>query len=258
MFSASRDLSATRTLDIDILLGEVEIVPSPDEQLKFEVYFYNPNHYSRYHVGADFSGDCLKLFLKRQSLFFDFFSLTKIFTRISVPTNYHGRLKFNGVSGSLYMQGISVQEIFANMVSGNAVYTNCESEIFSVESVSGNQTLNEIKSNRFSVNVKSGSVQAENLSLSSTEAHLSNVSIDSISGKINVQLLDSYDAVTINAISGNITLVVPCDWQYNLNSNTVSGKVTTTVINTLPSIHPNQKVNELKIKTISGNIQIRH
>lgn len=127
-------------------------------------------------------------------------------------------LELNSVSGTFFLTDISLSgDAGLNTVSGAVVAQGLEAKGLGINSTSGNFTLTGIQAQRVDCDTISG---ATSFAGSATEGFYAN----SVSGLIHVSLAACPQELSMDSVSGNLTVELPASASFSAGHDTLSGE----------------------------------
>ncbi|MGB4588463.1 MAG: DUF4097 family beta strand repeat-containing protein [Clostridiaceae bacterium] len=257
--SEDREFSLGNKKDIVIetSIGELIITENDGDVITMSVDGDIPTKYEKNYLKVTDTDEELKLFvLDELSNVGDFglhnYNLT---VKISIPKKFAGNLDISTVSGENSVTGLELSSLDVSSISGDITlqdgkygelkFYNVSGNVFAYseagkaqgESVSGNLTLSSVNEG---INLKtvSGNIKA------TVAALKGKATADSISGEIEIELLDSIEtSYKLNTVSGKLTV------DDGGNVQTGEKSITKTVSGTDRLIDAS---------TVSGNIKIKY
>ncbi|MEG2428819.1 MAG: DUF4097 family beta strand repeat-containing protein [Oscillospiraceae bacterium] len=255
-FSGKQTIEETNFIDIVATVGRIELIPYEKKEVLYEVYLENPVALAKFNVSIDKLRNKIEIVLKHRNIIFSPF-LNKALIKIYIPKIYKNGIVINAVSASVFGEGISVRHIDASCVSGSISLVDCSTETTFLSCVSGGIYVANSKANIFMAKNKSGSIKVKNIAFANQNVSETSIIAETISGKLELGLLDCYSKIDAKTTSGKITADFPKNYVYQQEFSTVSGKIknnydTTKHIGKVCS----NAINRVKMSVISGDINL--
>ena len=162
------------------------------------------------------------------------------------------KLECDSASATLQIEDLTVTELSVDTASGNVTLKNCRAEMMDVDAASAdfhaeNCTLGEV-----SVDSASGSA--------TLSGSICTVDMDTVSGRLSVETSVTPREVSMEAVSGSCTLVLPKDAGFTLKQDGVSSKVNVegfTVSMQDKTYICGDGAAEISFEGVSGDVTIR-
>lgn len=272
----SDDFKNPEWLEVKGVVENVNVFIGEEDHLKAILYGQIPEHYDnvpelrlknrskKYFLEVYYKKE--KIDLQKGSLQLD----------IYIPEDYQGWFSIDTYSGSVHLAAGKNSDIYINSVSGDIIAEKMESNNFVVQSVSGDVTLTNIicfgilDARSTSGNVTMQKIDTKNMQSASVSGNLTfvgnagGVTVETVSGPVDIQLESLKGDILLTGVSGEITLLMNASAAFDLNTDTTTGditvqgydiKVTRESQGTLQG-----KINgggfDVKIRTTSGSIFI--
>lgn len=136
---------------------------------------------------------------------------------ILLPRDMAQVLEISLVSAKLSMEGIRMEEVEVDTVSGDIRLTDCTLDRLHVDGVSGN-----LYAENTNLRILDMDGTSSNCNL---KGQVEEVSIDTVSGNLNLDLENHPVMVEMSAVSGNCDLTIPADTQFRLECDGIKDKV---------------------------------
>lgn len=256
VYSATKPIEGITSINLDIVIGEIEVIPYDKPDLCVEYYFAKPQHFSRYRVGVMQNINSIDIELKKGNLFFDLFAFTSICVVVYLPKAYENRLHIVGTTANLVAKGIRVSELKTNMVTGTTDFEYVEADSMSLSCVTGSMNLKEITTNGLFINGQTGTINVQEVHLRHPQAYNTIIDVTNISGKVDMSVRDCYDKIRVNVTTGSVALRVPSDYHFSSSFKSVSGKVKTHTGYSLVAGVNNGRQNEVSVTAVTGSVNI--
>ncbi len=146
-------------------------------------------------------------------------------------------MDLTSTSGDLTIKGLKARSLTLESTSGNKKFSDVSIEDnININSTSGDTTLKDINCNELRIDSTSGVINTDGtqLNLISVESKSGDVNIDDLegsaqleatSGNIKVSVKEAKDEIYIKASSGNISLKMPSNTGFTLDSKVSSGNI---------------------------------
>jgi DUF4097 and DUF4098 domain-containing protein YvlB len=207
------DIESARSLKVGLIGGQIDIVAHDEPGVRVEVHSVSGKDLK---VSVD--GDTVEI--DHPQLGWDnWFDVFKSWTGkaradVSVMVPRDIRVKLGVVSASALLSGVN-EDASLSTVSGDLV----------IDSVSGDLSLNSV-SGEITVRNHYGKISAHSVSGDITAAGtLHRFSSDSVSGSVMLDTADIPDEITVNTVSGAVTVRLEADVPASYALNTVGGKL---------------------------------
>lgn len=172
---------------------------------------------------------------------------------IYMPSVYKESVDFKAVSGDLKINDLEVKEIECNTTSGDIQIENTVTNNMEVETTSGTTRLIEVDVDELDSKQVSGDLELEGT--------CNKIHSNSVSGNVEIQLNKSPMEVKVEAVSGDIDLTLSEIQGFELEFDSVSGKLESDFELSMKSkknyIYSNGG-RVFDIKTVSGNLEINN
>jgi lia operon protein LiaG len=209
----SYDLREIKDLDISVSSAEIRITVVNSDKLR--VHLHGSSSGQKPFLDDKESGNSLIIEVKRKSNFG--FSSSNLILDIEIPKGYDSNLKLNCSSGDISIPDIELQNLQVDMSSGDLYINSLTVKNFTFDSSSGRLTAEKIESDKSDLNLSSGSVRINKFS--------GDLEVTMSSGDLQVEYLEFDNRVSIDSSSGNISITLPADANFELDSETSSGKI---------------------------------
>ena len=169
-------------------------------------------------------------------------SRRQLHVMLYLPTTWKGAAEASTVSGDLTAVGLDGADLVLSTISGDMTVMHAWGISVKLQTVSGD--------------VEADTLSCEQLSLKSISGNLTvrrcdfnECSIHSTSGDCQVEAVETFDRLTANSTSGNVSVALPFD-AADASLHTVSGRMRVTGVN----LADGQPV--IAMKTVSGNLYL--
>lgn len=192
--SGSVNASEIDEIEIEWVSGSVSICSNQTNQISFSENEVKED----YKMVWEKSGNKLTIkFCNTQKWNFGITSNVSKNLTVTLPATWSGKeVVISSVSADINVSGLNADKIKLENVSGVCDFQNCSSEKVTLNTVSGNLRY-------------SGTLQA--------------LSCDSVSAECRAELNNCPDEIDMEAVSGNLTLVLPEDCGFTAKLDTASG-----------------------------------
>lgn len=162
------------------------------------------------------------------------------------------KLKCDSTSATLQIENLTVTELDFDTASGDVTLKNCHVEKLDVDAASANLNAESCTLGEVSVDSASGSA--------TLSGSICTVDMDTVSGRLSVETSVTPREVSMEAVSGSCTLVLPKDAGFTLKQDGVSSKVNVegfTVSMQDKTYICGDGATEISFEGISGDVTIR-
>lgn len=193
-----------------------------------------------------------------------------------IPEDYQGWFSIDTYSGSVQLAAGKNSDITVNSVSGDITAEKMECNNFVAQSVSGDVVLTDIicfgilDARSTSGNVSMQKIDTKNMQSASVSGNLSfvgnagQVTVETVSGPVDIRLESLKDDVVLTGVSGDISLLINASAAFDLNADTTTGNITLQGFDIKAGKESpgtlQGKINgggyDVKIRTTSGSITI--
>jgi lia operon protein LiaG len=209
----SYDLDDIKNLDISVSSAEIRINVVNSNKLK--VHLHGSTNGQKPFLDDKKSGSSLKIEVKRKSNFG--FSRSNLILDIDLPKKYEHTLTMDSSSGDISISDLELEELKIDMSSGDLIIDELKVGKFIFDSSSGELTAKRLESSESRLDLSSGSVTIDKFA-GNLDAKLS-------SGDIEISYSNFNDNITVDSSSGDISITLPSDANFELDSETSSGKI---------------------------------
>ena len=163
---------------------------------------------------------------------------------IRIPAAWRGAVDASTISGKLSMCGVSGTDLLLETISGPLCSELLTGIQVKLTSTSGNIQASMLKGDKLSLTTVSGDVQADGCRFDSYRCN-------SVSGDVTIEALDSFDRISIKAVSGDVQLTIPYD-RADAALRSVSGRVRTNYVSLVDN------APRISASTVSGDLTISY
>lgn len=207
------DIERARSLKVGLIGGQIDIVAHDEPGVRVEVHSVSGKD-----LKVSIDGDTVEIDHPQLSwdnwidVFTSWTGRARADVSVMVPRDI--RVKLGVVSASALLSGVN-EDASLSTVSGDLV----------IDSVSGDLSLNSV-SGEITVRNHYGKINAHSVSGDITAAGtLHRFSSDSVSGAVMLDTTDIPDEITVNTVSGAVTVRLGADVPASYALNTVGGKL---------------------------------
>ena len=231
-------------LQIEIRGENVTVKTSDSEEIRAVLHGSVESHGSNFvKLLADKTGQTIRIETRHPLRFFSLGERENLYLDIYIPENYEHEMVLNDAIGDAKIKDLKLKSFDFTTVSGDLSGDNISAEM-RLNSVSGDLNLGKSKGN---------------------------VSAKTISGKINIEYVSFENFVTAETVSGDVTLKLPEESCFDLNLETVSGKLNTDFSLQVNGAFKNSKeqiigfycnrknataAGKINVETVSGNLDL--
>ncbi|MEO8261151.1 MAG: DUF4097 family beta strand repeat-containing protein [Pseudolysinimonas sp.] len=207
------DIESARFLKVGLIGGQIDIVAHDEPGVRVEIHSVTGKD-----LKVSIDGDTVEIDHPQLSwdnwidVFKSWTGRARADVSVMVPRDI--RVKLGVVSASALLSGVN-EDASLSTVSGDLV----------IDSVSGDLSLNSV-SGEITVRNHYGKISAHSVSGDITAAGtLHRFSSDSVSGSVMLDTVDIPDEITVNTVSGAVTVRLEADVPASYTLNTVGGKL---------------------------------
>lgn len=232
-------IEGIKSINVRTISSEINVYRSEGE--KIEIYFSGDISTNLKENAprliTEISGSDLDIYIEHpRAITIGIVNFMDLRLDVLVPKDYLGDLVLTSTSGALDVRGIVLEDTSLNSVSGRVIVDDLTASSIDIESTSGRISLKDISGR---------------------------LSISSTSGEVSCELKELRDHIEINTISGAVRLYIPETSSFDLDLESVSGKIQNefelkTIYvddNNLEATAGGGEFN-IDIKTTSGSINI--
>lgn len=264
-------------LEVNWIAGSVEIKPYSGDVIRITETASRETVETEL-LGLEEEGSTLKIDWKKARQPFEFFSWTlgKKLT-IEIPQAMSlSQLKVTAASADINISGLSADKVEIRNTSGDVGVGNFSGEEVSLHSKSGNIASENCKFSSLRAETSSGEIafsetSADALALSSVsgkviaKGQFTSLEADTISGAIEAVNNGLPDSVTLESVTGAISLTVPENITGTVEYSSISGDFSTSFDNAadLPEsgeksgvFHLGEGIGSVRLSTTSGNMAL--
>lgn len=185
------------TIQVDWAAGNIHVLPdSNTEEIQITQFSTDT---SANPMAVDTSGSKLIIRFSDKDIHFGINSLPKKDLEIRIPAYWScEKLSFDTAACDVSIENMNVSEVELNAASGNFMFADCNVEKLEADCASADIRYN---------------------------GTLKKFDFDSHSGSAEMTLWNNPTEINMNAMSGDLTLNLPSDCGFNLETDTISGKV---------------------------------
>ncbi len=162
------------------------------------------------------------------------------------------KLECDSTSATLQIENLTVTELDFDTASGDVTLKNCHVEKLDIDAASANLNAESCTLGEVSVDSASGSA--------TLSGSICTVDMDTVSGRLSVETSVTPREVSMEAVSGSCTLVLPKDAGFTLKQDGVSSKVNVegfTVSMQDKTYICGDGAAEISFEGVSGDVTIR-
>ena len=210
--------------------SEIHIYAS--ERSDMEIHFFGNSFFDCERacpkLMTELTGDRINIKVEYPKMLFNHLNVT---LDVYIPRGYTGNIYTSNVSGKTWIENLDLEQCSCTTVSGDLKLKNINSKDINLNTTSGNIFVNDITGNLL---------------------------VHSVSGDLDVSYDIFSNFIDIKTISGEVKINLPQDAKFNLNTDTLSGKVISQFSDFMKSSEkgnqPESIKNNISIKTVSGDI----
>jgi DUF4097 and DUF4098 domain-containing protein YvlB len=207
------DIDSARTLKVGLFAGQIDIVAHDEPGVRVEVHSVSGKE-----LKISIDGDTVEIDHPQLGWdnWFDVFRswTAKASADVSVMVPRDIRIKLGVVSATTLITGVTTDSSLST-VSGDMV----------LDSISGDLSLNTV-SGELTIRNHTGKINAHTVSGDITaEGRLHSFSSDGVSGSVFLDTAGIADEISVNTVSGAVTLRLEADTPASYTINTVGGKL---------------------------------
>ncbi len=215
-----RDLEGIRKIAVEVSSSRVDVIPTEKECLEVE-YFERTGSADRkpWELVVEEMGSTVTVRLHDpnvRTLFNINFGRESRLT-IYVPQQYYHALSITSSSGSINITDIGLSQLYLQASSGSITGDYLSAEKSELRSSSGSITIRGLNSSNALVHSSSGSVSIEDFR--------GNLNVRTSSGSSRIEF-EEVGNLQAEASSGNITVILPWNSEFRVNSSVSSGTYT--------------------------------
>ena len=247
-YSGAGAATTIRGFQISWISGSIDIRRYAGDEI-------NITEYSKYEIDEEDKMEItedhgiLKIKWDKRGGIFSFSSLTRLITKpffskqlvIEIPeavADNLERLNCSSVSSKVTVSGLQVEHIDLSSTSGGVELYDIRAQLLKSGSVSGKVTLRNISAGSLNIDSTSGSVDASDFSAGNARFESVSGSLNlagganelkcnTVSGRINADLVNCPAKVNCDTVSGGIHLYIPDNEGFRLRYSSLSGKMDT-------------------------------
>lgn len=201
------------SLEIHWIAGSVDLVPSSDKNITFtESTGLDLEDQLRYLV----QGNTLIIQFAESDNYFD----DKKSLEITVPKALAGELRnlnFDCVSADINLCDMNAQDILLDTVSGTATAERITCKKLGLDTVSGELRATDTSADNLKLDAVSGSADVSGT--------FREIDSDTVSGDIRIASKECPKSIETDAVSGDLTLILPEDSDFTADLDSVSGEI---------------------------------
>lgn len=247
-YSGTGSATAIRGFQISWISGSIDIRRYGGDEINITEYSkYDIDEEDKMEITEDHG--ILKIKWDKRGGIFSFSSLTRLITKpffskqlvIEIPeaiADNLERLNCSSVSSKVTVSGLQAEHIDLSSTSGGVELYDIRSQLLKSGSVSGKVTLQGVSTGSLNIDSTSGSVDASDFSAGSARFETVSGSLNlmgganelkcnTVSGKINADMVNCPVKVNCDTVSGFITLYIPDNEGFRLRYSGLSGKMAT-------------------------------
>lgn len=229
------DPAAVKTIDIDSVSTDVRIIPYDSNEIKVQFYGTASQNNQDPELISEMVGDTLTVKIKHKIAINIGFQNIRLRLDVYVPKSYAENIKVKTISGSVSLDSMSLNKL-------------------SVVTTAGDLRASSINAKLIEFGTMSGNMIAEGLT--------GDLDYTSVSGRLDAEYASFNNNIKAHTTSGNITIKLPPDAQFNLGFKSLSGNLRSSFpvssVDTAGrrSIIIGNSTNQIEIDSISGNAYI--
>lgn len=207
------NLNQIKDLEINISSAEIRISIVNNEKLK--LHLHGTASGQKPFLADKKSGSNLTIKVDRKSGFG--ISRSNLVLDIEIPKKYEHNLTLNSSSGDIFLPDLKLEDLFVNMSSGDLTIDKLLVRKFIFDSSSGKLTANQVESLESNLELSSGSVDIDSFT--------GDLEVEMSSGDIEIKYTKFNNNISIDSSSGDISIILPVDANFELDAETSSGKI---------------------------------
>lgn len=172
----------------------------------------------------------------------DHLNLYNVSITVYIPKNYNKKLNISSSVSNLRISSISLNSLTVKSISGNQELINVNAKNLSLNSTAGNINLNNVITESSDLTNVSGNIFGTNFS--------GNTHCKTLSGDIEMHFDKFNNDYSFSTISSTVTLSIPSNNNFSLDSNTTDGLI----FNEFKENKSSK--NKIHFDSISGNLNI--
>jgi hypothetical protein len=194
---------------------------------------------------------------------------------VYLPKDYMGIISLHTISGDITLSEWQFDTMEVKSVSGEIEINNVQTDELTFKTTSGNINVSAVVANSLNADTVSGDVELNQsmfkdvvVETTSGDVEISDVSgetdLRTVSGKINVDIIELTKEIKIKTTSGDAEIIVPSNAAFRVALKTTSGSLNSNVkmYYTSQDKHDIEGFTDengplIDIKTTSGDVQIR-
>jgi len=246
------DLKKINAISIGVSSAEIRIKVVTSDKIR--VHLHGKSSGQKPYLTYKESGNKLTIDIERKSRLG--FSRSNLILDIDLPKKYENKLQLNSSSGDISIPTLVLEELSIDMSSGDLDLISLTVRNFIFDSSSGKLTANEIESSKTRLKLSSGSAEIDNFT--------GDLDVKMSSGDFEVKYTNFNNNIAIDSSSGDIKITLPEDSNFELDSETSSGKIICDYPITISGGQDRNQlkgivgsgVNKIRLEVSSGDISI--
>jgi DUF4097 and DUF4098 domain-containing protein YvlB len=250
------DIKGIKTIDVETPFVDVNIIPEEREDIKIHYNGYLEATYIP-ELKTKKSGDILYIMAKGDNLNSSRVYSTDLKLNIYIPIAFKDNIEIVTSSGDINVSKLKLSNLKLAASSGDIGIHDLSVDNLSIETSSGEQIVKNVKSKNSNFLASSGDIEIYSF--------IGDTNVTTSSGEINMDYEKFNNSIDAAASSGDITIKLPSNSEFNLNANTSSGEIESSFPITVTGKQKNSlsgkvgnSVNAINITTSSGDISIKH
>lgn len=257
---------------IDVSSTDLNIIPEDREDVKVHLHGKKAGNL-KHKLSMNLDDNTLQIEVKIKPGINIGYATLKL--DVYIPRNYENILKIDGSSGDVNIEDMNLSKLSIYLSSGDTNIKNLDVENFKHKVSSGDTNIKNLNIKEFEYKAHSGDLEGNNVNTeslhyntSSGEVKLENfegvVEGVSTSGDIMIVYEKFNNNIDLKASSGSIIVNLPEDAEFYIDSRVSSGNINCKFPIEIESEKDKELIgtvisnkNNIKIKTISGDIDIR-
>ena len=161
---------------------------------------------------------------------------------LRLPRNWKGMIDSRTVTGWMNLRSLTGSDLSLDTVSGQIMASDLDFITLSARAVTGDVKLNQVHSDRCSLFTTSGSLTAMRTGLRIGSA-------STVTGLITLDLVQPFEELTLNSVTGDICVDVPIT-ECDATLRSISGRIRTDGISNMAGGH------KLRATTVSSDLDL--
>jgi len=207
------NLNDIENLDISVSSAEIRISVVNGDELR--VHLHGSSSGQKPFLADKKTNSRLSVKVDRKSGFG--ISRSNLVLDIEIPKRYEYNLTLNSSSGDISIPNLKLEELQVDMSSGDLGIDSLIVRKFIFDSSSGELTVNNIESSESRLKLSSGSVRIDKFT--------GDLDVKMSSGDFEIMYTNFNNNISIDSSSGDISITLPTDANFELDADTSSGKI---------------------------------